>query len=156
MSDPYGISEGIKATTGSINSIRESSKEITKTIEGFQKDADDVIKQQALQRLQKNRNTEYAKEMLIFAALEEYNRLSHAIKEEAKAKKEFIDKHGEKEWAKVLELKSVVEKERKEQKKYYGHKASEVKTVQFLCFVAALIVTIILGKTLHLFPIMLG
>jgi DNA topoisomerase VI subunit A len=156
MSDPYGISQGIKSATGSINSIRESTKEITKTIEGFQKDANDVVQQQVQQKLQQNRNAEYAKEVLIFAALEEYNRLAHVIKEESKAKKEFIAKHGEKEWAKVLELKSVVEKERKEQKKYHGHKASEVKTVQFLCFVVAFIVTVILGKAFHLFPLLLG
>ena len=156
MSDPYGISQGIKSATGSINSIRESTKEITKTIEGFQKDANDVVQQQVQQKLQQNRNAEYAKEMLIFAALEEYNRLAHVIKEESKAKKEFIAKHGEKEWAKVLELKSVVEKERKEHKKYQGHKAHEVQRVQLLCFIAAFIVTIILGKAFHLFPLLLG
>jgi len=156
MSDPYGISEGIKSATGSINSIRESTKEITKTIEGIQKDGAEVANQKAQEYVQKKRNEEYAKDVLIFAALEEYNRLAHTIKEESKAKREFISKHGEKEWAKVLELKSVVEKERKDYKKYHGHKASEVKTVQFLCFVVAFIVTVILGKAFHLFPLLLG
>jgi len=156
MSDPYGISEGIKSATGSINSVRESTKEITKTIEGIQKDGVDVANQKAKEYVQKKRNEEYAKEVLIFAALEEYNRLAHILKEEAKAKKEFIAKHGEKEWDKVLELKAVVEKERKEYKKYHGHKSVEVKRVQLLCWIAALFVTIIVGKLYHLFPILLG
>jgi hypothetical protein len=156
MSDPYGISQGIKSATGSINSIRESTKEITKTIEGIQKDGAEVANQKAQEYVQKKRNEEYAKDVLIFAALEEYNRLAHIIKEESKAKREFISKHGEKEWAKVLELKSVVEKERKDLKKYHGHKAHEVQRVQLLCWVAAFFVTIIVGKAFHLFPILLG
>jgi DNA topoisomerase VI subunit A len=156
MSDPYGISQGIKSATGSINSIRESTKEITKTIEGIQRDANDVAAQRLQQRLENERKKEANKEALIYAALEEYKRLRHNIDAEAKEKKDFIAKYGEKEWAKVLELKAVVEKERKQSKDYYGHQLTDVRRVQFLCFVAAFIVTVILGKTFHLFPLLMG
>lgn len=156
MSDPYGISQGIKSATGSINSIRESTKEITKTIEGIQKDANDVAAQRLQQKLENERKREANKDALIYAALEEYKRLRHNIDAEAKEKREFIAKYGEKEWAKVLELKAVVEKERKRSKEYYGHQLNDVRRVQFLCFVAAFIVTIILGKAFHLFPLLLG
>lgn len=156
MSDPYGISDGIKAATGSINSIRESTKEISKTIEAIQKDGQDVATQRLKQKLENEKRAEARKDALIYDALEEYKRLRIIIDAEAEERKKFLQKYGETEWNKVLALKTAIEKERKRSKEYYGHDLDKVRRVQMLCFVAAFIVTLIVGKTMHLFPILLG
>ena len=76
------------------------------------------------------------------------NQLSDAEKSiilaENKAEKEFKEKYGSKEWSKVLELKSVVEKEIADNKKYYGHKLEDVRRVQFWCFFVAFVITTLL------------
>ena len=155
-SDPYGISDGIKSATDSINSVHDASKNITKTIQNVQHDAVETAKERTMDKVRKEQYVEYSKEMLTFAALDEYDRLKNIIQEEAKAKREFMNKYGEKEWAKVEELKTVIEKEKKNNRDYYGHEKKDVQRVQILCWIAAFIVTIILGKTFHLFPILLG
>ena len=57
--------------------------------------------------------------------------------EEYKAKTEFIKKYGTKEWQKVLDIKTEIERLEKEDKKYFDAELSKVKWVQFWCFMAA-------------------
>ena len=42
MPDPFGITEGAKTLAGSLDSAREGSKQLTKSIEGIQHDGLDV------------------------------------------------------------------------------------------------------------------
>ena len=144
--EDYGIASGVKGLSDSFNSTREAGKELTKTIESIQHDAIDVA-QQELEARKRHRAYEEAMEnSMIYRAIQEYENQNTIIKAEDKAEKEFKAKYGEKEWNKVLELKSVVEKEHKENKKYYGHKLDDVKRVQFYCWLAAAIITYILWK----------
>jgi hypothetical protein len=50
MSDQYGINEGVKTLTGSLDVARESAKSLTKSIENVQKDGAEVAQQKAAER----------------------------------------------------------------------------------------------------------
>ena len=144
--EDYGIAGGVKGLSNSLNSTREASKELTKTIEGIQHDAIDVAHEE-LEARQRHKALEDAIEnSLIYRAIQEYQNQITIIKAENKAEADFKAKYGAKEWNKVLELKTVVEKEYKENQKYYGHKLEDVKRVQLYCWVAAAIVTYFLWR----------
>ena len=144
--EDYGIAGGVKGLSNSLNSTREASKELTKTIEGIQHDAIDVAQQELNARKRHQALEDAIENSMIYRAIQEYENQHTIIKAEDKAEKEFKSKYGEKEWNKVLELRAVVEKEHKENQKYYGHKLEDVKRVQLYCWVAAAIITYILWK----------
>jgi hypothetical protein len=144
MSNP--IAEGTKQLSKGLDEAREAGKSLTKSIENIQHDGIEVAQEQLEARKKHKIHEEAMENSMIYRAIQEYQNQSAIIKAEDKAEKEFKSKYGAKEWAKVLELKSIVEKEHKENKKYYGHKLQDVRRVQFLCFVAASIITYFLWK----------
>ena len=144
--EDYGIAGGVKGLSNSLNSTREASKELTKTIEGIQHDAIDVAQQELESRKRHQALEDAIENSMIYRAIQEYENQHTIIKAEDKAEKEFKSKYGEKEWNKVLELRAVVEKEHKENKKYYGHKLEDVKRVQFYCWIVAAFITYLLWK----------
>ena len=125
-----GISEGIK--TG-----REAGKEIGKNIEDVQKEAVDVARQQANAKIRERREAEFRKERAIFKALEEYRHRKKISDEEYKLRVDFIKQYGTKEWQKVLDIKTEIERLEKEDKKYFDKELAKVKWVQFWCFMVA-------------------
>ena len=50
MSDPFGIAQGAKTLSSSIDASREASKGLTKSIEGIQHDGLAVAQQKAVER----------------------------------------------------------------------------------------------------------
>jgi hypothetical protein len=144
--EDYGIASGVKGLSDSLNSTRKASKELTKTIEGIQHDAIDVAQQELEARKRKRAYEEAAENSMIYRAIQEYENQHTIIQAENKAEEEFKSKYGEKEWDKVLELKNIVEKEHKENKKYYGHRLEDVQQVQFYCWLVAAIITYFLWK----------
>jgi hypothetical protein len=144
--EDYGIASGVKGLSNSLNSTREASKELTKTIEGIQHDAIDVAHEELEARQRHKAHEEAIENSMIYRAIKEYQNQITIIKAENKAEVDFKAKYGSKEWTKVLELKAVVEKEHKENQKYYGHKLEDVKRVQLYCWVAAAIVTYFLWR----------
>ena len=140
------IVEGTKQLAHSLEEAREAGKSLTKSIENIQHDGIEVARQE-LELLKRKKLVEEAREnSLIYKAIDEYEAQKAVIIAENKAEQEFKQLYGDKEWNKVLELKEVVEKEYKENKKYYGHKLDDVKRVQFYCWVAAAFITYILWK----------
>ena len=137
MPDDLGLSAGAKGISEGIKTGREAGKEIGKNIEDVQKEAVDVAKQQANARIRERREAELRKERAIFKALEEYKHQKKISDEEYKAKTEFIKKYGTKEWQKVLDIKTEIERLEKEDKKYFDAELSKVKWVQFWCFLVA-------------------
>ena len=137
MPDDLGLSAGAKGISEGIKTGREAGREIGKNIEDVQKEAVDVAKQQANARIRERREAEFKKERAIFKALEEYKHQKKISDEEYKAKTEFIKKYGTKEWQKVLDIKTEIERLEKEDKKYFDAELSKVKWVQFWCFLAA-------------------
>jgi len=109
MSDLYGINEGVKTLTGSLDASRESAKSLTKQVEAIQKDAISVAQQQSKDRRTAQREAEFKKQQAIFKALDEYKRRKILTDKEVELKKQFIKQYGTKEWESVLKIKNEIE-----------------------------------------------
>jgi hypothetical protein len=137
MTDELGLSAGAKGISEGIKTGREAGREIGKNIEEVQKEAVDVAKAQANARIRERREAELRKERAIFKALEEYKHRKKISDEEYKLRVDFIKQHGTKEWQKVLDIKTEIERLEKEDKEYFDAELSKVRWVQFWCFLVA-------------------
>ena len=137
MTDDLGLSAGAKGISQGFKTGREAGREIGKNIEDVQKEAVDLAKERANARIRERREAELKKERAIFKALEEYKHRKKISDEEYKLRVEFVKKHGTKEWEKVLELKTEIEKIEKKDKEYFDSELSKIKRVQFWCFFVA-------------------
>jgi hypothetical protein len=137
MSDELGLSAGAKGISEGFKTGREAGKEIGKNIEDVQKEAVDLAKERANAKIRERREAELRKERAIFKALEEYRHRKKISDEEYKLRVDFIKQHGTKEWQKVLDIKTEIERLEKEDKKYFDAELAKVKWVQFWCFMAA-------------------
>ena len=137
MSDELGLGAGAKGISEGFKTGREAGKEIGKNIEDVQKEAIDLARQKANQKIRERREAELKKERAIYKALEEYRHRKKITDEEYKLRVDFIKQHGTKEWEKVLDLKAEIERLEKEDKKYFDAELSKVKWVQFWCFLVA-------------------
>jgi Holliday junction resolvase-like predicted endonuclease len=140
MTDPYGIAEGAKALSNSIDSGREAANKLSKSIEGIQQDAADVAQRQATERRRAAREVEFKKQTALIRALEDWNKKKQISDQEAKLKIDFIKKHGAKEWEAVLKIKLDIENMERKNNEAFQHDLKEVRRVQFYCFAAAAVV----------------
>jgi hypothetical protein len=140
MPDPYGISEGVKALSGSLDANREAAKGLSKSIEGVQHDAIDVAQKQANERIRARREAEFRKERALIKALESWKHKKQISDEEAKLKIDFVKKYGAKEWEAVLKIKLDIENMQRKDNEEYQHDLKAVRRVQFYCFAAAAVI----------------
>ena len=140
MPDGFGFSDGIKSVSHSLNATRDASKELSKSIEGIQKDGIDVAQQRALERRRVARELEFKKERALIRALEEWKRKKHISDEEAQLKIDFVKKYGAKEWDAVLRIKLDIENMERKANEEFQHDLKEIRRVQMWCFFAAFIV----------------
>ena len=140
MPDPFGITEGAKTLSGSLDASREASKGLSKSIEGIQKDGLDVAQQKARDRLRERREAELKKEMALIKALEAWKHKKQISDEEAKLKIDFVRKYGAKEWEAVLKIKLDIENMERKANEEYQHDLKAVRRVQFYCFAAAAVI----------------
>ena len=137
MSDELGLSAGAKGISEGIKTGREAGREIGKNIEDVQKEAVDVAKERANAKIRERRESELRKERAIFKALEEYKHRKKISDEEYKLRIDFIKQYGTKEWQKLIDIKTEIERLEKEDKQYFDHELAKVKWVQFWCFLVA-------------------
>ena len=142
MPDPLGLSEGVKGLSSGLDSAREASKSLTKSIEGIQNDSLEVAQQKARERIRAKREAEAKKEMALIKALEEWKRKKQISDEEAKLKIDFVKKYGAKEWEAVLRIKLDIENMERKANEEFLHDIKEIRKVQMWCFLAALIITL--------------
>jgi len=147
----YGIPEGVKSLTDSIEASRAASKGLSESIEHIQQDGLDVAQRQARQRQINKREAEVKKQLAIHKALAEYRKKRLITEEEFKLKSEFIKKYGAKEWEAVLKIKLDIENMQRKENEEYQHDLKAVRRVQIWCFIAALIVTLWLKFVLGAF-----
>lgn len=140
MSDQFGFSEGVKTLSSSLNSSREASKELTKSIEGIQQDGAAVAQQKARERKREQRENEFRKQQAIFKALDEYKRRKLLTDQEVELKKQFIKQYGSKEWESVLRIKNEIEALEKKNNEEFQHDLKAVRRVQMYCFAAAAVI----------------
>jgi len=142
MADPLGLNEGVRALSSSLNASRETSKQLSKSIEGIQQDSLEVAQKRAQERIRAKREAELKKERALIKALEEWKRKKQISDEEARLKIDFVKKYGAKEWEAVLKIKLDIENMQRKNNEEFQHDLKEVRRVQFYCFIAALIVTL--------------
>jgi hypothetical protein len=142
MSDPFGLTEGVKTLSGSLDKSREAAKGLSKTIEGIQQDGTDVAQQKAQERRRAAREAEFKKQTALIKALEDWQKKKQISDQEAKVKIDFVKKYGAKEWEAVLKIKLDIENMERKANEEFQHDLKAVRRVQFYCFMAALIVTL--------------
>ena len=142
MSDPLGLSEGVKGLSAGLDGSREAAKSVTKQIESIQNDSLEVAQRKAQERKRAAREAEIKKEHALLKALEEWKRKKQISDEEANLKIKFVKQYGAKEWDAVLKIKLDIENIERKANEEFQHDLKEVRRVQFYCFVAALIVTL--------------
>ena len=140
MADPFGISEGVKTLSGSLDASREASKGLSKSIEGIQKDGLDVAQKQAQERIRARREAEARKEMALIKALEAWKHKKQISDEEARLKIDFVKKYGAKEWEAVLKIKLDIENLQRKDNEEYQHDIKAVRRVQLYCFALATLI----------------
>jgi hypothetical protein len=151
MSDPLGLTEGVKGLSSGLDSAREAGKSVSKQIENIQKDATEVAKERAQERVRAAREAELKKERALIKALNEWKRKKQISDEEADLKIKFVKQYGTKEWDALLRIKLDIENMERKNNEEYQHDLKAVRRVQFYCFVAALIVTLWLKFILRAF-----
>ena len=140
MADPYGLSEGVKGLTGSLEASRTASKGLSQSIENIQRDGLDVANKQAQERLRARRETEFRKEKALIKALEHWKHKKQISDEEANLKIKFIKAHGAKEWEAVLKIKLDIENMQRKDNEEYQHDLKAVRRVQMYCFALAAVI----------------
>ena len=140
MADPFGISEGAKTLSGSLDASREASKGLSKSIEGIQNDGIDVAQQKANERRKALREAEFRKQTALIKALEDWNKKKQISDQEAKLKIDFVKKYGAKEWEAVLKIKLDIENLERLANEAFQHDLKEVRRVQFICFAVATLI----------------
>ena len=142
MSDPFGLSEGVKGLGASLDSARESSKTLTKQVEAIQNDGADVAKRKAQDRIRERREAEVKKRLAIHKALAEYRQRKLISQEEYNLKVDFLRQFknsatGEKEWAEILKIKNELEKLEKEEQAKFDGDLKNIRRAQLMCFIVA-------------------
>jgi hypothetical protein len=140
VSDPFGISEGVKGLSNSLNSSRDAAKGLSKSIEGIQQDATDVAQQKAQERRRAAREAEFKKQTALIKALEDWQKKKQISDQEAKLKIDFVKKYGAKEWDAVLRIKLDIENMERKSNEEFQHDLKEVRKVQFYCFALAALI----------------
>ena len=139
-SDQFGFLEGAKTLSGTIDSTRESAKQLTKSIEGIQQDGVDVAQQRAQERRRAAREAEIKKQNALVKALDEWKRKKQISDEEAKLKIDFVRKYGAKEWDALLKIKLDIENLERKNHEEFQHDLKAVRRVQLYCFAAATLI----------------
>ena len=138
MSDPYGLNEGVKSLTGSLDASRESAKSITKSIEGIQQDGASVAQQKAAER---RKAQQYRPDTTVTKALKEYELVQEVKKMELRMKAEVINKYGSKAWDDIQVIKQRMIKQEVQNKKMFDSDMKAVRRVQIYCFLVAAVIS---------------
>ena len=133
----YGLSEGVKGLTDSLEASRTASKGLSKSIGNIQQDGVDVAKDRARDRKIAEREAELKKEKALIKALEAWKHKKQITDEEANLKINFVKKYGAKEWDAVLRIKLDIENMERKSNEEYQHDLKAVRRVQFWCFFVA-------------------
>jgi len=133
----YGLSEGVKGLSDSLNSSRDAARSLSQSIEGIQQDGLDVAKQKAQERLRQKRENDVKSRLAIHKALAEYRNRKLITEEEYRLKTEFVRQYGSKDWEEVLRIKKELERLETAEKAQFDDDLKKVRWVQFWCFLAA-------------------
>jgi len=135
MPDPFGIIDGAKAITKTLNESVKASEELSKAIDGVLEIADKAAKERADSRKkarQINPDT-----YTIIEAVDEFQRLMLAKQSEEKIKEEITKKYGNKAWDEIQGIKARKQWEDRRDKYLEQHDRRIMKSVMLLCYIFA-------------------
>jgi hypothetical protein len=133
MADPFGIIDGAKAITSSINESVKASQELSEAIEGVLELADKAAKDRADARKkarQVNPDT-----TTIIEAVDEWQRLLIARQSEAKIQEQITRKYGGKAWDDIQGIKLRKLWEAKQDKYLEQHDRKIARSIMALCYI---------------------
>jgi hypothetical protein len=140
MADELGLSAGAKGISEGFKTGQAAGREIGKSISDAQKEATDVAVQKALERKRQQKEAELKKERAIYKALEEYKHRKKISDEEYKLRVDFIKAYGTKEWQKLLDIKTEIEKTEKQNENLFKKDLAEVRRVLYICYALAAVI----------------
>jgi hypothetical protein len=132
MPDPFGIIDGAKAITKTLNESVKASEELSKAIDGVLEIADKAAKERADSRKkarQINPDT-----YTIIEAVDEFQRLMLAKQSEEKIKEEITKKYGNKAWDEIQGIKARKQWEERQDKYLEQNDRRVMKSVMELCY----------------------
>jgi hypothetical protein len=133
MADPFGIIDGAKAITSSINESVKASQELSEAIEGVLELADKAAKDRADARKkarQVNPDT-----TTIIEAVDEWQRLLIAKQSEAKIQEQISRKYGSKAWDEIQGIKLRKLWEAKQDRYLEQHDRKIARSIMALCYI---------------------
>ena len=135
MPDPFGITDGVKSVTNSINESVKASKELSKAIDGVLEVADAAAKDRTAARKKARQvNPDTA---TIIEAVDEWQRLLIARQSEAKIQEQITKKYGSHAWEEIQGIKARKLWEDKQDKYLEQHDRRVMKSVMALCYLFA-------------------
>jgi hypothetical protein len=135
MPDPFGIIDGTKQVTKTLNESVKASEELSKAIDGVLAVADKAAKERAASR-KKSREVS-PDTTTIIEAVDEFQRLMLAKESEEKIKHEIVKKYGEKAWEEIQGIKARKQWEEKRDKYLEQSDRRVMKSVMALCYIFA-------------------
>lgn len=137
MADELGLLAGAKSISEAHKTGKEAGEQLGNTIRDAQKEAVDLAKQRARDRVQAKLLEERRRNLAVVKALQEYQKRRAAAEEEAKLKSDFIKRFGASEWTKVLQLKAEIEKAEKKEKAIFDEELANIRKVMAACYFVA-------------------
>jgi len=135
MPDPFGIIDGTKQVTKTLNESVKASKELSKAIDGVLELADSAAKERAASR--KNSREVSPDTATIIEAVDEFQRLMLAKQSEEKIKHEITKKYGSHAWDEIQGIKARKQWEERQDKYLEQHDRRVMKSVMALCYIFA-------------------
>jgi hypothetical protein len=135
MPDPFGITDGVKAVTSSINESVKASKELSKAIDGVLELANSAAKERTESRKKARQvNPDNA---TIIEAVDEWQRLLIARQSETKIQEQITKKYGSHAWDEIQGIKARKLWEERQDKYLEQHDRRVMKSVMLLCYIFA-------------------
>jgi len=135
MSDPFGITQGVKSVTSSINESVKASQELSKAIDGVLEVANKAAKERAESR--KSARQVNPDTTTIIEAVDEWQRLLIARQSEAKIQEQITSKYGNHAWEDIQGIKARKQWEDKRDRYLEQHDRRVMKSVMLLCYIFA-------------------
>jgi len=135
MTDPFGITTGVKQVTSSINESVKASQELSKAIDGVLNEVDKAVKDRADARKkarQINPDT-----TTIIEAIDEWQRLLIARQSEAKIQEQITNKYGSRAWEEIQGIKARKQWEERQDRYLEQHDRRVMRSVMLLCYIFA-------------------
>jgi hypothetical protein len=135
MSDPFGITAGVKQVTSSINESVKASQELSKAIDGVLNEVDKAVKDRADAR-KKSRQVN-PDTTTIIEAIDEWQRLLIAKQSEYKIQEQITKKYGNHAWEEIQGIKARKQWEYKKDRYLEKHDRRVAKSIMMLCYMLA-------------------